>query len=1080
MSSAIASSSRPAHGESGAETIRRFAIQGMSCASCVGRVERAIENVPGVSSASVNLASERAEVTFAGEPDTPAVVKAIEGAGYSVPETSVELAIDGMSCASCVARIEKTLKTVPGVTDATVNLATGRGTVRTAGGAVDVGELIQAVRNSGYDARPAGSGDTSDKEALNREAEILRLRTSLIVAAALTVPVVVLEMGAHFIPAVHDFIMATMGGQGSWYVQFVLTTVVLFGPGLRFYQKGVPALLRASPDMNSLVALGTLAAWGYSVVATFAPGMLPAGTANVYFEAAAVIVTLILLGRYLEARAKGRTSEAITRLVGLQPKTARVIRGGNMVELPVEAVGVGDLVLVRPGEKIPVDGAVTEGSSFVDESMITGEPVPVAKGERAEVVGGTINKTGSFTYRATKVGADTLLAQIIRMVEEAQGAKLPIQALVDKVTAWFVPAVIAAAALTFAVWLAFGPEPALSFALVNAVAVLIIACPCAMGLATPTSIMVGTGRAAELGILFRQGQALQSLRDASVIAFDKTGTLTLGRPELTDIVAAGGFSETEALRLVASVETRSEHPIGEAIVRAAEAKSLALEPIGAFEAEPGFGVQAVAGGHKVEVGADRLMARLGHDLSGLAAHAARLAKEGKSPVYAAIDGELAAVLAVSDPLKETTPEAIRALHELGLTVALVTGDDRRTAEAIARRLGIDEVVAEVLPDGKVDAVRRLAGGGRKVAFVGDGINDAPALAAADVGVAIGTGSDIAIEVGGRGAHVRRPPRRGGRDRALEGDDPQHQAEPVLGLRLQCRPHPGRRGSPLCVQRLAAFADAGGRRDGAFQRVRSDERAAAEEFQARPRGRRGDRGTSPGSRSSRIASAISFRRIGDEHRTSRRRIRSLGQDDPLLRVYRPDQRRDPDRGRLPRLLGGGCPYAEIHQEGPRPWLLGRADDEASDTLAGPQPRERGGQADRAGACGRAGTENARARRDVGNAPPPGKELPRRPKAGLPDHQRAVAGRGGGSNACRKAAEVRPRLRLIGSRSASIQHPTGPARRASIWNGSASLLQPFQGQRPQFRPHLIDEPPQSCGLGYKLRHPLREIGIVRFAQ
>jgi Cu+-exporting ATPase len=717
----------------------------MSCASCVGRVERAIRNVPGVSSASVNLASERAEVAFSGEPDTPAVVKAIETAGYSVPDTSVELAIDGMSCASCVARIEKTLKSVPGVSDASVNLATGRGTVRVAGGAVAIAELVQAVRNGGYEARPVGSGETPEKEARGREAEMLRLRTGLAVAAALTVPVVAIEMGAHFIPAVHDFVMSTIGEQGSWYLQFVLTTVVLFGPGLRFYQKGIPALLRASPDMNSLVALGTLAAWGYSAVATFAPGVLPAGTANVYYEAAAVIVTLILLGRFLEARAKGRTSEAIKRLVGLQAKTARVVRDGNIVELPLEAVSVGHLVLVRPGEKIPVDGTVTDGSSFVDESMITGEPVPVAKGEGAAVVGGTINKTGSFAYRATKVGADTLLAQIIRMVEEAQGAKLPIQALVDKVTAWFVPAVIAAAALTFSVWLAFGPEPALSFALVNAVAVLIIACPCAMGLATPTSIMVGTGRAAQLGILFRKGQALQSLRDASVIAFDKTGTLTLGRPELTDIVAASGFSENDVLRLVASVETRSEHPIAEAIVRAAAAKSLALEPIGAFEAEPGFGVQAVAGGRKVEVGADRLMVRLGHDLSGFAARAARLASEGKSPLYAAIDGKLAAILAVSDPLKKTTPEAIAALHELGLTVALITGDDRRTAEAIAKNLGIDEVVAEVLPDGKVDAVRRLAGGGRKVAFVGDGINDAPALAAADVGVAIGTGTDIAIE-----------------------------------------------------------------------------------------------------------------------------------------------------------------------------------------------------------------------------------------------------------------------------------------------------------------------------------------------
>ena len=726
-------------------TVRQFAIEGMTCASCVGRVERAIRKVPGVTTASVNLATERAEVAFSGEPDTPAILKAIQDAGYSVPDTTVELAIEGMTCASCVARIEKALKAVPGVSEASVNLATERATVRFPQGAVDLSDLIATVGNSGYEARAFGTSGSANNQAEAREAETVRLRRSLGVATALTVPVAVLEMGAHFIPAIDDIVMSTIGMRGNWYIQFVLATLVLFGPGLLFYRKGIPALVRLSPDMNSLVAIGTLAAWGYSVAATFAPGLLPAGTANVYYEAAAVIVTLILLGRYLEARAKGRTSEAIKRLVGLQAKTARVLRDGSTVEVPLEAVSVGDLVLVRPGEKVPVDGAVTEGSSFVDESMITGEPVPVSKGEGAEVVGGTINKTGSFTYRATKVGADTLLAQIIRMVEEAQGAKLPIQALVDKVTAWFVPAVIAAAVLTFAVWLVFGPAPALSFALVNAVAVLIIACPCAMGLATPTSIMVGTGRAAELGILFRKGQALQTLRDASVIAVDKTGTLTLGRPELTDLAVSNGFSETDVLRLVASVETRSEHPIAEAIVRAAETRGLALDPVTEFQADPGFGVEAVAGGRRIEVGADRLMKRLGHDVSVFAAQAARLGDEGKSPLYAAIDGELAAILAVSDPIKESTPEAVQALHGLGLKVAMITGDNRRTAEAIARRLGIDEVVAEVLPDGKVEAVKRLAEGGRRVAFVGDGINDAPALAAADVGVAIGTGTDIAIE-----------------------------------------------------------------------------------------------------------------------------------------------------------------------------------------------------------------------------------------------------------------------------------------------------------------------------------------------
>ncbi|QPC88802.1 cadmium-translocating P-type ATPase (plasmid) [Mesorhizobium sp. NBSH29] len=725
-------------------TIRQFSIEGMTCASCFGRVERAIAKLPDVSKASVNLATERAEVTFAGAPDVGAVVQAIADAGYSVPEDKVELSVEGMTCASCVGRIEKALRAVPGVTDASVNLATERAAVRYLRGVVDIGSLIGAVRAAGYEAR-AASTETGNQEQEARAAEMTRLQRSLAVAAALTLPIVVLEMGSHFVPAIHDFVMNNIEMRQSWFVQFALASLVLFGPGLRFYQKGVPALFRFAPDMNSLVALGTIAAWGYSVVATFAPQTLPAGTANVYYEAAAVIVTLILLGRFLEARAKGRTSEAIKRLVGLAPKTARIVRDGQSLELAIEEVRVGDIVLVRPGEKVPVDGEVVEGSSFVDESMITGEPMPVSKGEGAQVVGATINKTGSFSYRATKVGADTVLAQIIRMVEQAQGAKLPIQALVDKVTMWFVPAVIAVAALTFLVWLVFGPEPALTFALVNAVAVLIIACPCAMGLATPTSIMVGTGRAAEMGVLFRKGDALQTLRDAEVIAVDKTGTLTCGRPELTDLVTVQGLDRNEVLALVASVETRSEHPIGEAIVEAAGRRGLTLEAAHGFEATPGYGVQAMVGRRKVEVGADRLMAKLGHDLSVFADAARRLGEEGKSPLYAAIDGRLAAIIAVSDPVRETTPEAIKALHALGLKVAMITGDNRRTAEAIARRLGIDEVIAEVLPDGKVDAVKRLAANCRKIAFVGDGINDAPALAQADVGIAIGTGTDVAIE-----------------------------------------------------------------------------------------------------------------------------------------------------------------------------------------------------------------------------------------------------------------------------------------------------------------------------------------------
>lgn len=722
-----------------------IAIEGMTCASCVGRVEKAIAKVPGVVKASVNLATERADIAFSGAPNVSAVVDAVRKAGYSVDEKTIELDIEGMTCASCVGRVEKALKAVSGVSDASVNLATERATVRVAGNAVSAARLAEAISQAGYKANEIVADKAKGDEPDRREAELRGLKISLATAVALTLPVFILEMGSHLVPAIHDFVMETVGMRESWYLQFALTTLVLFGPGLRFFKKGIPALLRLAPDMNSLVVLGTAAAWGFSIVATFVPEILPRGTANVYYEAAAVIVTLILLGRFLEARAKGRTSEAIKRLVGLQAKSARVMRNGEIIDVPLQDVATGDVIVVRPGEKVPVDGLVLDGSSYVDESMITGEPVPVTKTAGSEVVGGTVNRNGSFTFRATKVGADTLIAQIIRMVEEAQADKLPIQALVDKVTNWFVPAVMLAALATFIVGFILGPDPALTFALVNAVAVLIIACPCAMGLATPTSIMVGTGRAAEMGVLFRRGDALQTLRDADVIAVDKTGTLTLGKPTLVHFTTTEGFDQDEVLRLVASLESRSEHPIAEAIVEAAKHGGLTLADAAGFEATPGFGVAATVDGRKVEAGADRFMVKLGYDIAKFADDADRLGREGQSPLYAAVDGRLAAIIAVADPIKPTTPEAIAALHALGLKVTMITGDNRRTAEAIARRLGIDEVVAEVLPDGKVEAVKRLAADGRRVAFVGDGINDAPALAAADVGLAIGTGTDVAIE-----------------------------------------------------------------------------------------------------------------------------------------------------------------------------------------------------------------------------------------------------------------------------------------------------------------------------------------------
>ncbi len=651
--------------------------------------------------------------------------------------------VDGMSCASCVGRVEKALKNADGVVDATANLATGKATITARSRTTTPQALAETVTKAGYAAEAEDEGESRADRPNPNDVEVERLKRSVFLAAGLTLPIFVLDMGGHFIPPFHDFLHSAIGMPALYYIFFVLATVVQFGPGLRFYQKGWPALMRRAPDMNTLVMIGTSAAWGYSVVATFLPTVLPAGTANVYFEASAVIITLVLVGRYLEAVAKGRTSQAIRRLLDLQARTARVRRDGADIEIPVESVVSGDIVTVRPGERIPVDGTVLDGTSFVDESMITGEPIPAEKSAGSEIVGGTVNQSGGFTFTATKVGQDTVLAQIVRMVEQAQGAKLPIQSLVDRVTAVFVPAVMAIAVLTFAIWLAFGPTPALTFALVNAVAVLIIACPCAMGLATPTSIMVGTGKAAEFGMLFRKGDALQALRDVDTVALDKTGTLTKGRPVLTDIIPLEGRDKTETLRWVAAVEQRSEHPVARAVVEAAA--GLAPPDVQDFHAEPGYGVSAMVDGRRVAVGAERYMTLLSIPVASFADNAAALTGDGKTLLYVAIDGKAAALIAVADTIKDSTPEAVTTLKEQGLRVVMITGDNRRTADAIARQLGIDDVVAEVLPNEKLDAIARLQKSGARVAFVGDGINDAPALARADVGIAIGTGTDIAIE-----------------------------------------------------------------------------------------------------------------------------------------------------------------------------------------------------------------------------------------------------------------------------------------------------------------------------------------------
>ena len=714
-------------------------VLGMTCASCVGRVEKAIRAVPGVTQAQVNLAAERAQVALSPDGSAAAVAAAIKRAGYEPMEEEGVYPVRGMTCASCVGRVEKALAAVSGVLSASVNLATERATVRFLSGATTFRDLAGAVEQAGYVLEaPQDAGlDASDREQAARDAEIKKLGRAVLIAGAATLPLFVLEMGSHFVPGMHHWVNETIGAFNWKVISFVLATFVLFVPGIVFYRKGVPALLRGAPDMNSLVVLGATAAWAFSTVATFASQWLPEGTANIYFEAAAVIVTLILVGRWIEARAKGRTGQAIRRLMSLQAKTARVVRGGVEQDVAVDAVKVGDVVVVRPGERVPVDGVVTDGASFVDESMLTGEPIPVEKIAGGEVTGGTLNTTGAFRFEARQVGAQTVLAQIVRMVEAAQGAKLPIQALVDKVTG--------IAALTFVVWFLFGPDPAMGMALVATVSVLIIACPCAMGLATPTSIMVGVGRAAELGVLFRKGEALQALQGVDVVAFDKTGTLTEGKPTLTDLVTAEGFDETTVLAQVAALEIRSEHPVARALVAAAEARGVTVAQPLDFASIPGKGVTGLVDGARVAVGADRYMAELGCDVAVFAEASARLGDEGKTPLYAAVDGRLAAIIAVADPVKATTAEAIAGLHDLGLKVAVISGDNRRTAAAVARRLGIDEVHAEVMPDGKVAVIEALKKGGRKVAFVGDGVNDAPALAAADVGLAVGGGSDVAIE-----------------------------------------------------------------------------------------------------------------------------------------------------------------------------------------------------------------------------------------------------------------------------------------------------------------------------------------------
>ncbi|HQF52431.1 MAG TPA: heavy metal translocating P-type ATPase [Thermoleophilia bacterium] len=730
------------------QTTIELPVTGMTCASCVARTERALGKVAGVDKVAVNLATERATVTF--DPHavlTGDIVAAVEDAGYGVVTAQETLPILGMTCASCVSRVEKALRTPPGVLRAEVNLATEKATVTYLPGQATRQDLVDAVRGAGYDVvEPApGAGEAAvaaaaDAEEAARAAAYHTLKLKVAVGFALSIFIFLGTMQPHWFP----FLPAWMH---NGYLLWGLASIVQFWVGRQFYTTAWAALKHGTTTMNTLVAMGSSAAYLYSVLGLLFPAFFEhQGLGEpMYFDSSAFIITLILTGRLLEARAKGQTGAAIKALIGLQPRTARVVRDGVETDVPVAEVLVGDRLVVRPGEKVPVDGVVEEGSSPVDESMLTGEPIPVGKHPGDEVIGATLNTTGSFTLRATKVGSETALAQIVRLVQQAQGTKPPIARLADVIAAWFVPAVIAIATVTLVVWLVWGPQPALNYALLNFVAVLVIACPCALGLATPTAIMVGTGKGAENGVLIRDGAALETAHKLDVVVLDKTGTLTEGKPRVTDVVPfddAGGaappLDEDGLLRLVAGAERGSEHPLAAAILAEADARGVATPRATAFEAIAGHGIRAVVDGHTVVAGNERLAGDAGE-------RAALLAGQGKTVVSVLVDDVPAGAIAVADTLKPSSAAAVGRLRQLGLDVVMLTGDQEATARAIAAEAGIDHVIAGVLPQQKAAEVAALQRDGSRVAMVGDGINDAPALAQADVGMAIGTGTDVAME-----------------------------------------------------------------------------------------------------------------------------------------------------------------------------------------------------------------------------------------------------------------------------------------------------------------------------------------------
>jgi Cu+-exporting ATPase len=728
------------------ETVDKISIpiSGMSCASCVTRIEKGLNKVTGVTDAKVNFAAEKAHITYNPQQVNPIeLVSTVKQLGYQAVTEKVLLPVLGMSCASCVARVQSALNTTPGVIEATVNFATEKASIEYIPHLVKIKDLANATAAIGYTLVEVKEEQIIDKEAQARRTEFRKLKNKFLTGLVLVAPLFLL---VHWEKLGLSAILP-LSGQTNFMLQLLLQTPVQFWVGWQFYRGAVAAARHRTSDMNTLIAVGTSAAYLYSILATFFPQLFAAeGLApKVYFDTAGAIIVLILLGRLLEARAKGQTSEAIKKLIGLQAKTATVVVNGEIHEIPVEQVLIGDTVIVKPGEKIPVDGVILDGHSSVDESMVTGESIPVEKTAGDEVVGATINKTGSFKFKATKVGKDTMLAQIIKMVEEAQGSKPPIARLVDVIASYFVPAVIGIAAITFFIWYFFGPVPALTYAVLNFVAVMIIACPCALGLATPTSIMVGTGKGAEHGVLIRGGEALETAHKLNAIVLDKTGTITRGEPAVTDVITVEGYAPEEILGLAASAEKSSEHPLGEAILKKAQEDDLQLEDPDDFNAIPGHGIEAAIEGKNVLLGNTKLMNDRDIDLRDLPQQAEALSGEGKTPMWVAVDGNIAGIIAVADTLKESSKAAIRALRNLGLEVIMLTGDNRRTADAIARQIGIDRTLAEVLPEGKANEIKKLQAENKKVAMVGDGINDAPALAQADVGIAIGTGTDVAME-----------------------------------------------------------------------------------------------------------------------------------------------------------------------------------------------------------------------------------------------------------------------------------------------------------------------------------------------